>query len=502
MEEVILELNGITKEYPGVLALENVSVSFKKGEVHALLGENGAGKSTLIKVLAGAIQPNSGEIMLAGQVHTHMTPHAAQEAGIGVIYQEFNLVPSLSIADNIFLGSEIRTGIIRNKKAMIKKSNELMQSLGIDICSSTLVKDLTVAYQQIVEIVKAVSKDVKVLVMDEPSAPLTNSEVEAMFKLINILKEQGTTIIYISHRLEELFEISDRVTVLRDGRYIDTKVTKETTREELIRLMVGRKMAEQFPERNTKIGDVVLEVKNLYAGDFLKDISLQLRQGEILGIAGLVGAGRTELARAIFGADEKQYGDIYIEGEKVEIKSPKIAKGKGIALIPEDRKQQGVLLKMSVGDNITLASIKSLLRRGVVDRKKEKTQVNQFVEKLKIKTPTAKQLVKNLSGGNQQKVVLARWLSANSKILIFDEPTRGIDVGAKYEIYLLMNELVKNGHSIIMISSELPEVLGMSDRIIVMSDGRIAGELSIEEASQDRIMDIASSDLQNLGGQV
>ena len=492
LREVILQLNGITKQYPGVLALNDVSISFEKGEVHALLGENGAGKSTLIKVLAGAIEPNGGKIIINDKEFEHMTPSIAQENGIGVIYQEFNLVSSLSIADNIFLGSEIRNGVIRNKKAMLKKSNELLKSLGIDIDPATLVKDLAVAYQQIVEIVKAVSKDVKVLIMDEPSAPLTNNEVEAMFKLIDILKKKGTTIIYISHRIEELFAISDRVSVLRDGEYIDTKVTSETKRDELIGLMVGRFATEQFPERDSEIGKKVLEVKNLYADNYLRDISFDLHKGEILGFAGLVGAGRTELARAIFGADKKQYGEVIIDGKSVDIKSPRHAKKLGVALLPEDRKKQGVLLKMSVGDNITLASIKRLLSRGVIDKKKEASEVSEYIKKLRIKTPTSKQLVKNLSGGNQQKVALAKWLSANSNILIFDEPTRGIDVGAKHEIYLLMNELVKNGNAIIMISSELPEIIGMSDRIIVMSEGMLVGEISTHEATQDKIMDMAS----------
>ncbi len=500
MGNTILELKGITKTYPGVVALNNVSVSFEKGEVHALLGENGAGKSTLIKVLSGAIIPNSGEILIDGKAYEQMTPHMAQEAGIGVIYQEFNLVPSLSIADNIFLGSEIRHGIIRDRKAMLKKANELMESLGISINASTLVEDLAIAYQQIVEIVKAAARDVKVLVMDEPTAPLTNNEVELMFDLIQRLKDRGTTIIYISHRIEELFRISDRVTVLRDGQYIETKVTQETSREELIKLMVGRTLKEQFPVRDCEFGDVVLEVNHLYASDFLKDISFKLHRGEILGVAGLVGSGRTELARAIFGADKQQYGEIKLSGNVVNIDSPRKAKENGIALIPEDRKQQGVLLKMSVGHNITLASIKQMLRNGLINRKKETEEINSYVEKLRIKTPSTRQLVKNLSGGNQQKVVLARWLSAQSQILIFDEPTRGIDVGAKHEIYLLMNELVKNGHSIIMISSELPEIMGMSDRIIIMNQGKVAGEIAIDEATQDLIMDAAARENQDSEG--
>lgn len=492
----LLRLVNITKEYPGVQALSKVSIEFKKGEVHALLGENGAGKSTLIKVLSGAIIPNAGKIIYQDNEYERMTPALAQHLGIGVIYQEFNLVPSLTIADNIFLGDEIRKGIIRNKKKMLKKSEELLKSLEIDINPSMLISDLSVAYQQIVEIAKAVAKNVKVLIMDEPSAPLTNNEVDAMFKLIRKLKEQGVTIIYISHRLEELFEISDRVTVLRDGEYIDTKSTKDTNRKELINLMVGRPLTEQYPHRDVQVSDVMLEVKNLYAGDFLKNIDFKVRKGEIVGLSGLVGAGRTELARAIFGADERQKGNIYIDGKEVFLNSPKDAIKNGIALIPEDRKQQGVLLKMSIAHNITFASIKKLSKNTVINKKEEKQLVEKCIKKLQIKTPSDSQLVKNLSGGNQQKVVLAKWLAAYSNIIIFDEPTRGIDVGAKYEIYTLMNRLVKNGKAVIMISSEMPELLGMSDRILVMHEGEMVGELSKKEATQDLIMHLASGEKQ------
>ncbi|MGI6777818.1 MAG: sugar ABC transporter ATP-binding protein [Acetivibrionales bacterium] len=491
-DKKILELKGITKEYPGVLALDNVSMDFNKGEVHALLGENGAGKSTLIKVLSGAIIPNRGEIVFEGDTYGYMTPALAQKLGIGVIYQEFNLVPSLSVADNIFLGDEIRKGIIRDRKQMMKKSEELLSSLKINISPAALISDLSVAYRQIVEIVKAVSKNVKVLIMDEPSAPLTNNEVEAMFELIKRLKSQGVTIIYISHRIEELFRISDRVTVLRDGQYICTKNTSDTNRTELISLMVGRPLTEQYPERNSDIGDIMLEVKGLNAGGLLKDINFQVKKGEILGISGLVGAGRTELARAIFGADEIESGEIYIEGQKINIKSPKEAIKHGIALIPEDRKQQGLLLEMSVAHNITFANIKEMCKNTIISIKKEKELVDDSILKLRIKTPSAAQRVKNLSGGNQQKVVLAKWLAAYSRIMIFDEPTRGIDVGSKHEIYMLMNQLANEGKAIIMISSELPELLGMADRILVMHEGEITGELSKEEATQDSIMNLAS----------
>jgi len=487
-----MQLKAIGKEYPGVVALNNVNVSFREGEVHALLGENGAGKSTLIKILAGAIEPNVGEIVIEGITYKKMTPLLAQQLGIGVIYQEFNLVPSLTIYENIFLGNEIKTGIIVNKRKMIEESKKLLLSLEIDIDPTIKVKKLSVAYQQIVEIAKAVSKNVKVLIMDEPTAPLTDKEVNAMFKVVKKLVEQKVTIIYISHRLEELFEISDRVTILRDGKYIDTKITKETNKQELVNLMVGRELTEQFPKRDVEIGEVVLDVRNVYAGDFLQNVSLQIKAGEIVGLAGLVGSGRTELARVIFGADKMQKGEVYLNSRKLSCKSPVTSIADGIALIPEDRKKQGALLKMSVADNVSFAKLKRISKFSIVNRKKEVEITQNYINKMNIKTPNQQQLVKNLSGGNQQKVVLAKWLAIKPKLYIFDEPTRGIDVGAKYEIYDIMNKMVARGDSILMISSELPEILGLSDRIVVMSKGKVSGELSKEEANQNSIMHLAS----------
>ncbi len=489
---VLLELKDITKRYPGVLALDGVSLSLEAGEVHALLGENGAGKSTLIKVLAGAIRPERGEILMDGASHSHMTPALAQQLGIGVIYQEFNLVPSLSIAENIFLGSEIRKNGVLDKKAMLERSREILRSMQVDIDPRTPVKELTVAYQQIVEIAKAISKNVRVLIMDEPTAPLTNNEVQAMFSLVRNLKKANVTIIYISHRMEELFEISDRITVLRDGRYIDTLSTQEATRDGLIRLMVGRSLTEQYPGRNCPMGEVMLEARGITTRNLLRDVSISVRAGEILGIAGLVGAGRTELARAIFGADRIQSGEVLLSGNQLHCRAPQDAIKKGIALIPEDRKRQGVLLSMSVCHNVTLASVRRLARFNVINKRGEGGLVREYVKKLSIKTPGIGQLVKNLSGGNQQKVVLAKWLTSGAKVYLFDEPTRGIDVGAKYEIYCLMNQLVESGNAIIMISSELPEILGMSDRIAVMHEGRLAGILPAVEADQDTIMKLAS----------
>lgn len=488
----LLELKNIYKWYPGVTALENVSLSLEKGEVHALLGENGAGKSTLIKVLAGAIKPDGGEIIMDGRSYTNITPFIAQRLGIQVIYQEFNLVPGLSIAENIFLGCERKKGILLDKKSMIDQSKVVLNSIGVNINPVTLVKQLTVAYRQIVEIAKAISKEVRILVMDEPTAPLTNHEVQALFALVHNLKQRGVTVIYISHRLEELFEISDKITVLRDGKFIDTVQTASTSKDELIRLMVGRPLSDQYPKRKGQLGNIALEAKNVSTNQLLKDVSVSVREGEILGIAGLVGSGRTELARIIFGADKPDSGEVLVSGAKANINSPEEAIANGIALIPEDRKLQGILQNMSVGHNITLASIRKFTHMKVIKKHNEQKTINDFVKKLSIKTPSIYQLVKNLSGGNQQKVVLAKWLSTGAKVYLFDEPTRGIDVGAKHEIYTLMNALVEQGNAIIMISSELPEILGMSDRILVMCEGRVAGVLPIENANQDEIMRLAS----------
>ena len=489
--KVVLSLKNITKQYPGVLALDNVSLDFVEGEVHALLGENGAGKSTLIKIIAGAIEPDIGAISMNGKSFAYMTPHTARSLGIEVIYQEFNLVPSLSVAENIFLGDKTGRGIIVDFKAMVKRAEEVFRQFNIVIDPYALVRDLPSAQQQIVEIAKAVSKEVRLLIMDEPTAPLTVTEVDSMFEIVRRLKEQGVTIIYISHRLEEIFRISDRVSVLRDGQYVATRATADTDRQELIALMVGRQLKEDYPRRRTPLGDVALELVNL-SGNGDCDISLSVRKGEIVGLSGLVGAGRTELARVIFGAEPVESGELFVEGKAVHIRSPEEAIALGIGLIPEDRKNQGIFLDMDVRWNISFGRVRQISRYMVVDRHREESIAEKYLDLLNIKTPSLDQQVKNLSGGNQQKVVLAKSLATESKILIFDEPTRGIDVGAKQEIYNLMCTLAEEGIAIIMISSDMEELLGMSDRIIVLSEGRFAGELPREQFSQTRILDMAS----------
>lgn len=490
---VCLKMTDICKSYPGVKALDHVSLELYKGEVHALLGENGAGKSTLCKIMAGAQKRDSGEYYIGDEKIEDLTPSAAKEKGISIIYQEFNLVPYLKVYENLFLGKELKKGMNTDKKAMIAKTKEILDRFNIEIDPEARISDLTNAYKQLVEIAKAVLEDAKVLCMDEPTAPLTSREVDILFKLIQELKENGVTIIYISHRLEELFEVSDRITVMRDGKYITTVNTKDTNRKELVSLMVGRELGEDFPQRDSKIGEEILRVENLSTEKTkLSNINFSLRKGEILGFAGLVGAGRTEVMRAIFGADPRTSGDIYIKGKKVEINKPIDAIEKGISLVPEDRKGQGVSLTMSIRENISLVCLKQSCQAGRVNLKKDREWSEKYIKALEIKTPTMEQKVKNLSGGNQQKVAIAKWLVTNSDIIILDEPTRGIDVGAKQEIYLLMNQLIEQGKSLIMISSEMPELLGMSDRILVMHEGTITGEVSRQEATQQLILEYAS----------
>jgi ribose transport system ATP-binding protein len=488
---VVLSLKDITKKYPGVLALDRVSLDFLAGEVHALLGENGAGKSTLIKAVAGAIDLDGGVINVNGQDHPKMTPHLSRGLGIEVIYQEFNLVPTMSVAENIFLWDRTGKSPLVDFGSMKSKTREIFKLFNVDTSPDAMVRDLSPAKQQIVEIAKAVSKNVKILIMDEPSAPLSVSEVEHMFEIIRRLKQSGVTVIYISHRLEEVFRISDRVTVMRDGRYVATRLTKDTDRKELISLMVGRELKESYPSRSNPPGEIALEVKNL-SGNGDRDISFAVRKGEILGISGLVGAGRTELAMLLYGAVPSEGGEIRVEGKPVQIRSPQDAIQQGIGLLTEDRKGQGLFLEMGVGWNISFPIIRSLSRRGVVDTKTENRIAEKYKQRMNIKTPSLLQRVINLSGGNQQKVVLAKSLAAESDILIFDEPTRGIDVGAKQEIYNLMCELANNGIAILMISSDMEELLGMSDRIIVLCEGKLAGEVKKEQFSQDYILDLAS----------
>lgn len=490
----VLEMRGISKSYPGVRALDGVDFEVRAGEVHALVGENGAGKSTLMKILAGAIPMDSGSILMDGRLVHIDSPLTAMSHGIGIIYQEFNLVPYMSAAENIFLGREPKgalPGFIDFAK-MNSGAQEVLDRLGVRLSAKTQVSRMSVAQQQMVEIAKTISRKARIIAMDEPSATLTEHELDNLFALIAQLKSEGVGVIYISHRLEEIFQIADRVTVLRDGHLVATKDIADTDRDDIIQMMVGREIKEKIPKRAAELGDKLLEVRGLCREGVLKDISFEVRRGEILGLAGLVGAGRTEVARCIFGADPIDGGEIIFEGEKVTIGSPLDAIKLGIGFVTEDRKLLGLILSMAVRENISLANLDMLSILGFVDFKKERQAAESYVSELSIKTPSIEQKVENLSGGNQQKVVLAKWLFTNSKVLIFDEPTRGIDVGSKVEIYQLMNRLAAQGVGIIMISSELPEVLGMSDRILVMHEGRIAGELSREEATQEAIMHLAT----------
>jgi ribose transport system ATP-binding protein len=492
--KVVLSLKDITKRYPGVLALDHVSTDFLEGEVHALLGENGAGKSTLIKAVAGAIDLDGGTIRVGEHDYEQMTPHLSRSQGIEVIYQELTLVPPLSAAENIFLGDRIGKSRLVDFGTMRSKTQEIFDQFKVDIDPGALVRDLSPAQQQVVAIAKAVSKNVRILIMDEPSARLSVSEVESMFDIIRQLKQKGVTIIYISHRLEEVFRISDRVTVMRDGRYVATKLTKDTNRKELIRLMVGRELTEVYPARTITPTETAIEIKNL-SGNGDQDISFSVKRGEILGLSGLVGSGRTELAMLLCGAVPIEGGEIWVKGKLIKIKSPAEAIKSRIGLLPEDRKAHGLFLDFGVKWNICFPIIRSLTKNGVVDSKKEALIAQKYQEQLDIKTPSLEQKVTNLSGGNQQKVVLAKSLAAQSDILIFDEPTRGIDVGAKQEIYKLICELANNGIAIIMISSDMEELLGMSDRIIVLCEGKMAGEVLKEQFNQDHILDLASGTL-------
>ncbi|WP_373214705.1 sugar ABC transporter ATP-binding protein [Ruminococcus sp. 5_1_39BFAA] len=491
MAKTILSVRDIVKEYPGVRAIDHLSFDVEEGEIHALIGENGAGKSTLIKTLSGAITPTSGTIIINGKEFSAMNPKLAKDEGIAVIYQEFTLVPGISAAENVFLGEKTSQGLFVDIKDRERRAKELFDQMGVEIDVSKPVRDLSPACQQIVEIAKAVSKDVKILIMDEPTAPLTVSEVDTLFEIVRDLKKRGVTIIFISHRLEELFEIADRVTVMRDGAYVGTEKMEDIDRQRLIAMMAGRELKESYPSRNVSVGEEVLRVESLY-GNGDKDISFTLHKGEILGFAGLVGAGRTELMRVIYGANPIEAGKIFIHGKEVHIKSCSDAIRHGIGYIPEDRKAQGVFLPMTIKWNTVINNLKAFSNGLFVDTKKEDAAAADYQKKFDIKTPSLEQKVKNLSGGNQQKVVLAKTLAANSEIIIFDEPTRGIDVGAKQEIYKLMNELAEGGKSIIMVSSEMPELMGMSDRIVVIYEGVKTGEVAKAEFDQNYILDLAS----------
>ncbi|AMG91684.1 sugar ABC transporter ATP-binding protein [Citrobacter amalonaticus] len=496
MSETFLQMNHITKRFPGVLALSNVNFTLRKGEVHALLGENGAGKSTLMKILSGVYQPDEGDIIFEGKPVSFSDPLSAQNAGITIIHQEFNLFPELTVEENIFIGREFcKNNRWRlDEKQQRQAATEILQKLNLNISPETLVSDLTVAQQQMVEIAKAISVNAKILIMDEPTAALTETEIESLFQVTRLLKAQGTGIVYISHRLEELALIADRATVMRDGQYIDT-VDYETVKiSELIAMMVGRELGNIYPRREARTHqEPVLEVNGLTRKGVLNNIDFTLNRGEILGFAGLMGAGRTELARAIFGADPIDSGTIKLNGKAIVIKGISDAIAQGISYLTEDRKKEGLALNLSVERNIMLGNYPEYADHfGHVDSKRCQQTSEEQVRALRIKTPHLEQAALNLSGGNQQKIIIARWVCKDTDILIFDEPTRGIDVGAKLEIYELMNRLVAKGKSIIMISSELPEVLGMCDRILVMRSGRITGELTADNATQEKIMQYAT----------
>ena len=473
-ERTVLRLNEVTKKYPGVLALDKVSFDLKEGEVHALIGENGAGKSTLIKCLAGAITPDGGTIEVDGQTYTSMTPKLSREHGIEVVYQELNLIDGLTVAENVCFGAKY--GRFVNFKVLNQKTKEVFERLNVNIDPKKLVLELSTAQMQLVEISKSVSKDVKILVLDEPTAPLTEDEVKILFDIVRTLKKEGVAIIYISHRLDEIFQITDRITIMRDGKYITSLNTKETNRDELIKYMVGRELKDIYPKREVKEDEPMLEIEGVCGlGD--ENITLHVNKGEIVGMAGLVGAGRTELARMLFGADKMDAGTVKLDGKVVKVHDPGQAIRLGIGLIPEDRKRQGVLLGYGIDWNISLTHLKNISKNTVVNTKIEAQQAEDFIKKLKIKTPSRKQKVNTLSGGNQQKVVLAKMLVNDSKLIIFDEPTRGIDVGARAEIYTMLDDLAKEGKAVLMISSDMEELIGMSDRIYVLAEGRLTGEI-------------------------
>jgi ribose transport system ATP-binding protein len=493
----LLQMKNISKRYPGVLALDDVSFEVGRGEVHCLLGENGAGKSTLMKILSGALKKDSGKIFIEDKEAVYSTPSEAQKLGIGIIYQDFKLIPELTAADNIFLGSELMKSSFSflDKRKMNELAQKALKELGEEIRADIPVNKLSVAQRQMIEIAKATHRNIRILAMDEPTASLTTSEIENLFKVIRKLKSEGVGIIYISHRLEEIFEIGDRVTVMRDGKKIATSEIQDTNIRDLIKQMVGRELADEFPKHTAEIGEDVLCLENLNCGK-LKNINLKLRKGEILGLAGLVGAGRSEVARVIFGADKVERGKIIFDGKEQKFKSPKDAIKAGIALLTEDRNLYGLFMERSIRENISISNLSPFMNGVFIDKVVEKKAVGNYFDQLQIKAPTQETKVENLSGGNRQKVVLARWLHTNSKIIIFDEPTAGIDVGVKFEIYNLINKLVEQGIGVVVISSELPELIGISDRIAVMCEGRITGELMKEEFSQEKILKLATQTLE------
>ncbi|MCX4825044.1 sugar ABC transporter ATP-binding protein [Streptomyces sp. NBC_01142] len=488
----LLRVEGIRKTFPGVVAVDSVDFDLRRGEVHVLLGENGAGKSTLIKMLSGAYRPDAGRVLVGGQ---EVRIHGAQDAerlGIATIYQEFNLVPDLTVAENIFLGRQPRRFGMIDRKRMEADAAELLERVGVDVPPHATVRELGIARLQMVEIAKALSLDARVLIMDEPTAVLTSGEVDKLFRIVRTLREEGVGIVFITHHLEEIAALGDRVTVLRDGRSVG-QVPASTSEDELVRLMVGRSIEQQYPRRATDPGTALLTVGGLTRDGVFHDVGFEVRAGEVVGIAGLVGAGRTEVVRAVFGADQYDTGTVEVAGARLPRHDVSAAMAAGIGLVPEDRKGQGLLLDASVEENLGLVTLRSSTRAGLVDRKAQHTAAARIAEQLGVRMVGLEQKVRTLSGGNQQKVVIGKWLLADVRVLILDEPTRGIDVGAKVEIYQLINELTAAGHAVLMISSDLPEVLGMSDRVLVMAQGRIAGELTADEATQDAVMALAVS---------
>ena len=489
---IFLELKGVSKEFPGVKALKNVSFSINKGEVHALIGGNGAGKSTLMKILSGAYTKNSGQIIVEGVETEIGHPSAAEALGITIIYQELNLVQSLSIAENIFIDRHPKTksGTVA-WGTMNREAAKLLKEFGIDLAPQTAVKSISIAQQQMVEIIKAVSKNAKLVIMDEPTSSLTTKEIDVLFQMIRTLKARGVAVVFISHRLDEIFEISDRITIMRDGAYVATRDVDKITRGELIALMIGREMSQQFPERVSAAGGELMRAENISDGVLLDEISFTLHEGEVLGFAGLVGAGRTELMHTIFGSRKKRSGRLYLHGKEVSIRSPKQSIRSGIGFVTEDRKREGLALNLSLRENMCMVAIRKVLTCGLISRKKETESSRKYIDTLGIVTPSAEQKAMFLSGGNQQKVVLSKWLMSNADIIIMDEPTRGIDVGAKREIYEVINQLVAQKKGIIVVSSEFDEVMGICDRIIVMCEGRITGVLSKKDFSQEKIAALA-----------
>ena len=493
MGEVILEMKGIDKSFPGVHALDHVDLEIRKGEVLALMGENGAGKSTLMKILTGVYTKDAGQVIVDGKEVCYNNPQEAEKAGIVFIHQELNVLFDLTVEENMFLGKEIKKVFgICDRKAMRKRVQEILDMLGVDIDPTQRMDELSIGQQQMIEIAKALMVDAKVLIMDEPTAALTQSETEVLFKVVNSLRQKGVSIVYISHRMEEIFELCDRITILRDGTYIDTKRIADIDMNDIVKMMIGREIGERYPVRNSKIGDVAFEVKNLNCPGAFENVSFEVRAGEVLGVSGLMGAGRTEIMQAIFGNMPNVTGQLFLDGKEIKNKNPQQAIENGIGFITEDRKVEGLMLEESIMKNISLANLGRISNGGVINKRKEQELVNKGIEELRIRCFGPQHECNNLSGGNQQKVVFAKWIYTNPKVLILDEPTRGVDIGAKKEIYNIINELAAKGVAIIMVSSELPEVLGMSDRVMVVREGEVRGILNKEEANQESIMTLAT----------